>query len=302
LRDQVAAGKVLVLLLKDPARAQPAASTLSRLLEHGPLTLDEARPDNYALLAEIDFRHPLFAPFADPRFSDFTKIHFWKYRRLDVTSIPGARVIAKFDTGDPALVEVPVGKGRVFVLTSGWQPGESQLALSTKFVPLLYSMLELSGGPPSAPASYHVGQTVPLPIQLAKATASVTLQQPDGKVLTLAAGETNFTQTRLPGIYRVNSGSAEKRFAVNLDAAESLTTSLPPDELERFGAPVLSRNAQTEPARVAAQTTQLQNTELEARQKLWRWFIAATLAVLVIETWLAGRAARRLPIPRGAPS
>jgi hypothetical protein len=105
------------------------------------LNVHEAQVRNYAMLAEIDFRHPLFAPFADPRFSDFTKIHFWKYRKLDARDLPNARTLAKFESGDPALLEVPVGKGKVFVLTSGWQPEDSQLALSTKFV-LLYAFLE----------------------------------------------------------------------------------------------------------------------------------------------------------------
>jgi len=49
-------------------------------------------PVNYAMFAEIDFKHPLFAPFADPRFSDFTKIHIWKYRKLDAAGIPDARM------------------------------------------------------------------------------------------------------------------------------------------------------------------------------------------------------------------
>ena len=29
---------------------------------------------------------------------------------------------------------------------AGWQPDDSQLAVSSKFVPLLYSLLELAGG------------------------------------------------------------------------------------------------------------------------------------------------------------
>src|SRR5207248_577239 len=116
--------------------------------------------------------------------------------------------------------------GRVFVLTAGWHPADSQLALSTKFVPLLYSILELSGGASSAPASYHVGDTVPLPAEAFQASTGVTIERPDGKSFALAAVETNFTQTLMPGIYRVISGSAPKRFAVNLDAAESRTTPL----------------------------------------------------------------------------
>ena len=39
--------------------------------------------------------------------------------------------------------------------------------------------------------------------------------------------------------------------------------------------------------------TMLQGLEAESRQKLWRWFIAATLAVLLVESALAGWTARK---------
>lgn len=39
--------------------------------------------------------------------------------------------------------------------------------------------------------------------------------------------------------------------------------------------------------------TVLQGMEAESRQKLWRWLIAAALAVLLFETVVAGRALRR---------
>jgi hypothetical protein len=37
----------------------------------------------------------------------------------------------------------------------------------------------------------------------------------------------------------------------------------------------------------------LQGAEAEGRQKLWRWFVVATLLFLLGESFLAGRAARR---------
>ncbi len=40
-----------------------------------------------------------------------------------------ARVLARFETGDPAIVEKAVGKGTLFVFASGWQPGDSPLGL-----------------------------------------------------------------------------------------------------------------------------------------------------------------------------
>ncbi|MBI3852414.1 MAG: BatA domain-containing protein [Verrucomicrobia bacterium] len=304
LHDQVAAGKnVLLVLAPLPGGAGggfvQGAATLARLLGVDSLAVEEARPSNYAMLAEIDFRHPLFAPFADPRFSDFTKIHFWKYRRLDATTIPNARVVAKFDSGDPAVVDVPVGKGRVIVLTSGWQSDDSQLALSTKFVPLLYSILDLSGAATPPPVQYHVGDVVPLASSPPGRGQGWVLRAPDGSQLNLSPAETNFSQTMTPGIYSVDS-QPSKRFVVNLDAAESRTAPLPLEELERLGAPV-GRQTQTV-AREAARKVQLQTAELEGRQKLWRWFIVATLVALLVETWLAGRTARRLVTPVEATS
>jgi hypothetical protein len=291
LREQVNAGKTLLMVLDGAA----TEGTLARLLGLDHLELEDGRVTTYAMLAEIDFRHPLLAPFADPRFSDFTKIHFWKYRRLDAAAIPGARVLAKFDSGDPAILETPIGKGHVLVLTSGWRPQESQLALSTKFVPLLYSMLEQSGGAPPVAAQYHVGDLVSLASLVGAEHGPLIIRTPDGQELNLAVTETNFSQTMTPGIYTVASVQPPKRLAVNLDPSESRTTPLAPDELERLGVP-LSTQAPAS-VRQTARQVRLQNAELENRQKLWRTLLLAALTVLLLETWLAGRTARRAVIP-----
>jgi hypothetical protein len=294
LRGQLLAGKIVIFAPKSAV----SAPTLARLLGRDTVAMEEAKPDKYAMLADIDFRHPLFAPFADPRFSDFTKIHFWKYRRLEPSAIPEARIVARFDSGAPALLEAPVGKGRLLVLTSGWQPEDSQLALSSKFVPLLYSLLELTGGLTTAPSQYLVGDPVAL---TGPPGAALTLRAPDGTTVPLAAGATNFTQTRQPGIYALTSATPAKLFAVNLDPAESRTLPLSVDELEHRGAPVTATvpvNAAGEAKRQAI----LQSSEAESRQKLWRWLIAAALAVLVGESALAGWTARRSIAVEGTPA
>src|SRR5581483_8909122 len=143
IRAQVTGGKSALVVVDSSA----LQSTLRGLLQQEQLKIEEVRPPSYAMLGEIDFRHPIFSPFADPRFSDFTKIHFWRYARLDANQLSDAHALARFDSGDPALLEVPTGAGRILILTSGWQPESSRLALSSKFVPLLYSILE-SGGVP----------------------------------------------------------------------------------------------------------------------------------------------------------
>lgn len=280
LRSSAESGKTLVAAPK----AAAFAATLGALLGREAVTLTEARPSNYAMLSEIDFQHPLFAPFADPRFSDFTKIHFWKYRKLDAASIPGARSVARFDSGDPALLEVPIGKGRLYLLTSGWQPDDSQLAVSSKFVPLIWSLLEQGGGVATFSTQFAVGDAVPLPPGTGVRTAA-------GATVPLEARAAEFTATAQPGVYELTGGARPQRFAVNLDANESRTAPLAVDELEQLGVPV----ARATPVAVgpAENKTLLQGVEAENRQKLWRWFIAATLAVLLAESLLAGWTARR---------
>ncbi len=291
LQEQVRQGKTVLFAPVNVA----AATTLGNLLGQERVPVEEGVVRNYAMLGEIDFRHPLFAPFADVRFSDFTKIHFWKYRRFDATTIPNARVVAKFDNGDAAIVEIPIGKGRVIVFASGWQPEDSQLVLSTKFVPLLCAALELSGGTMSPASQIVVGKPVPFAADLVRAEAAVAVTLPDGAALQLVAGETNFTQTTMPGIYQAKVGMMEQRFAVNLDAMESRTAPVPLDELERLGVPTAKPEAAIATPRTDAKSL-APSAEIESRQKLWRWFIIATLGVLLLETALAGWTARKSPV------
>lgn len=287
LRTLLARGRCVLFVPQDAA----AAATLAEIAPGAAVPVEDAQPKDYALLGEMDFRHPLFAPLADPRFSDFTKIRFWKHRRFDLAARPETRVLARFDSGAPAMFEAPAGAGRVVVWAAGWQPAESQLALSSKFVPLLHALLDLSAGPPPATGQFVVGDAIPLPMSAAQTPPEFTVLRPDGTSVKLGAGDTHFTDTTEPGVYQLTAGGTVTRWAVNLAPAESRVTPLPPDELERLGVPVAA--GRPAPELAAARETRLQQAELENRQKLWWWVLLATLAVLLTETALAGFAARR---------
>ncbi|MBC7367625.1 MAG: BatA domain-containing protein [Undibacterium sp.] len=284
LRGQVSAGKTVLAAPKNAA----AAASLAPLLGVAAIPAEEGRPKNYAMLAEIDFQHPLFAAFADPRYSDFTKIHFWKYRRMDFSALPTARMLAKFDGGDPALVEVPVGKGRVVVLASGWNTEDSQLAVSSKFVPLLYALLEHSGAVRVDVGASLVGSS----LDLGAHEGAGKLLSASGASVEVAADAVTSAPITAPGIYRlVNERGLVRSFAVNMDPMESRTAPMAADELERLGAPV----AHAKPAvgNEAARQVALRGAEAEGQQKLWRWFIIATLLLLLVESLLAGRTMRK---------
>jgi hypothetical protein len=295
MRQYLTNGGTALLVMNDPQIAQ----TLGSLSGIPAVSASEASLGNYAMFGAMDFTHPLLAPFSDPRFGDFTKIRFWKHRQLAPEQLPGARVIASYDNNDPAILEVPVGRGRVFVFTFSWRPADSQFALSSKFVPMLYSLLDQAGGITAQIAQFRVGDVVELgALAVQNNAANLSVRKPDGSQIQLASGETSFTQTDLPGVYEVQGIATPAKFAVNLDAAESRTAPLPTDELERLGVPM--KSDVVTPAFQAAQLQTQHNTELEARQKLWRWLIVAALAVLLVETWLAGWITRRSAAPAEA--
>ena len=121
-----------------------------------------------------------------------------------------------------------------------------------------------------------------------------TVRKPDGVEVQLAAGETRFKQTDLPGVYAITSAQPPVRFAVNLDAVESRTAPLPVEELMRIGVPL--KPHEVELTKQIEQKRRLHDAELESQQKLWRWLIVAALVVLLMETWLAGWLTRRSAI------
>src|SRR5260221_4371560 len=78
LRRFAQAGGDVLYVLQDVS----AVKTAAELLDEKDLKIEESPARDFSLLGRVDTRHPLFAPFADARFGDFTKIHFWKHRRM----------------------------------------------------------------------------------------------------------------------------------------------------------------------------------------------------------------------------
>ena len=280
-------GRLVVMPMTSPASAE----ALGRLLEIPGLTATEAVVREYALLAQIDFQSPLFAPFADPRFSDFTKIHFWHHRQFDAAKLPGAQVLASFESRDPAILRVPIAKGGVIVFTSSWRPLDSQLALSSKFIPLLNAILDESSGLPPARAQYFVGDEIILP----PGPQSCTMRKPDGTEASVPAGG-KFAGTDLPGIYVANPG--ELRFVVNLDPEESRTSPLGRDQLAALALPL---DATATASETAARGVHALGADAEQRQKLWRWLVVAAVMFLLVETAIAAKLSATHRNPEATP-
>jgi hypothetical protein len=278
LKKYLEQGGDVLWVLADPS----SAAALSQL-SGTPIQASEAPAERFALIARMEYDDPLFAPFSDARYSDFTRIHFWKHRRLSFTDNSGMRTIAWFDNQDPFLVERRIGKGRLLIAASSWSPADSQLALSTKFVPLMDGLLKRDDGT-SLDAQYAVGE----PVRLSNAAAEKTLIKPDGERVIL---ETDlFDKTDHTGVYQVQAGAHQTRFAVNISGSEGRTTPMAAEDFAQWG---VRMGAQPVAEEQIARQRQLQTAEIENRQKIWQWLIVAAMIAIGAETALAGRLTRR---------
>jgi len=332
LKQYLESGRTALLVMKSPQ----SAATVAALTGIDNLQSEEAEIDGYAMLDQIEFNHPLLAPFAEPRFGDFTRIHFWKHRRIDMTDLPDARVLASFDSNEPALFEQPVGTGSLLVLASdsnepalfeqpvgtgsllvlasSWHPSDSQLALSSKFVPLLYSILEYGGVLVGQRSQHFVGDSIPISPMPAPSTSSgqalslpngsqsadLKIRKPDDSVINHDHNQQSFAEADQPGIYTIESSAGDRLFAVNLSVAECRTIPMSVEDLEGLGVSLgqsSSVPASSVPAELVKQAARRSSfVDLESDQKLWRWALVALLAAALIETWLAGWLSRPRPI------
>lgn len=244
------------------------------------LTITPDTSDDYRMLAEVKTEHPVLKPFADPKLRDFTKLRFWKHRVISVPNQKSLEILASFDNGHPAILSARMGKGTLIVLASGWHPADSQLALSTKFVPLLYGWLAAAGFSHDPAATLFVGDELPL-----DAAQPHTITDPAGKTHSLKAGEA-FTTVDI-GLHQIQTGSQVQTIAVNLAPEEGRVLPVEPAKLAEHGVKLAaSAEAQSD----AASTDQrLTASDTEQRQHLWWWFLTALLAILLLETAVAGR-------------
>ena len=247
--------------------------------------VSEAEVRQYAMLESIDFKHPLFADLSDSKFNDFSKIRFWKHRRLETQQHDAWRILAKFDDGSPALICKEHGTGKLWILMAGWQPSESQLALSTKFVPFISSLYRMATPVIQDPSSYRVGMSLEIPSDhrvLDPTGNEVNRDGLDGKASKMIV----FSE---PGIYRrIVPNGTESLLAVNLVESESNTSVGSLERLEKLGVVMTDRNSTIKDD---ASRRQLRAVELESQQGWWRWVIVGVLGIIGLESLLCIRKA-----------
>jgi hypothetical protein len=288
LRRMTEAGGVILAAV----RSVEMAESLKRLLPEG-LTWTEAEVADYAILTANDLNSRLLAPFADSRLSDFSSIRFWHYRQLQGLPVnDSVKVLAAFDSGSPAIVEFRTpGDGRIFLMTAGWQPQDSQLALSSRFPPLLLQLVRIAFPGQSTARLHDVGTS----LALSGLTSSQQwqLRRPDGTAAADQSSSITAVVLDEPGRWTLSEETQEgtkiSSLLVTVAASESRTEPLPEGQLQAMGlapdvAQVSTDDKSQQPAVNAAE---LDAQELESQQKYWRYLLLAGMACLLLESLLA---------------
>ncbi len=282
LRKYVQSGGNVLWVLDGNTDLAAAQASLRIVGGVADLRLSESKVNDYVMWSKIDFANPLLRAFADVKYNDFTKIRYWSHRNIE--GLPDSwNVLARFDDGNVAWTESTDTDGHLWVMTAGWQPKESQLALSTKFVPLVFGMLGQSDAD-FALQSLVVGDGIKH-----ETSAGTTLELPDATVVKFEDKSGEFVAST-PGFYQLVEGERKRTFAVNVAEFESRTSPLPLDELERYG---VALGTIDESPVAAEQQRQRRDVELESRQRLWQWLLCGVLLLLGLESWLGGFLNRR---------
>ena len=260
---------------------------MQQWLEAPNLGIDDVKSKDYGLLQSLNLDHPILSVFRDSRYSDFTNLHFWNYRELQNLPDAGVQILAEFDTGPAAWLLGSRGKGRFIVMTSGWKPSDSQLALSTKFIPLLYSVLQPVLESKTQSRQFFVGDQIKLSkFNNGNVAGSVSIIPPrNNDVASIKSGDVFLPYK--PGLYTVKGSDWSEIFAVNIIPSESRTEPIPMDQFQRLGLPM--NDLEITPELLASDAAE--KTEAH-RHEYWQWALATMLLFVIIETVLAAKGSR----------
>jgi hypothetical protein len=152
----------------------------------------------------------------------------------------GGRVALRFDDGAPAILEKPVGLGRVILVTTSLDEQWSLWPLWPSFVPLVQEITQVASMGRGGQRGRLVGDSLDAAVPVAVGDASIEIQRPGGERdqvrATVEGTEAGFVfgPAVEPGVYEARIPPPllkTELFAVNFDTAESRLANFTPNEL-----------------------------------------------------------------------
>jgi len=279
------AGGGLIVILSNNVRAETYNREWDTLL---PVELEDRnfvrqQDKMFTAITEVNWDHPIFFIFQDLHKAAVASTQFYSYWRMSERD--DATVLARFDEGDPALVEKAVGQGKIIVFASSLDPVWTDFPLRSAYVPFWYRVTQYTAGWQSAPAALRVNRVLPVASATGDepgSSGSWNIIDPQGqRVLGLDQDNPDFIQLKIPGHYEIRSNKKTDWVAVNTPPEES---DLARVSLEEFHAVFVPREGRVEESSLEASVL-----ERDRQQSLWWILLVAACLVFMTEGWIANR-------------
>lgn len=238
-----------------------------------------------ARIAQVRWRHPIFAALSDPVYSDLGQVRFEQYFRMPYSEAVTDTVLATIGDAAPAIIERGLGEGHVLVMNMTPNDAWTDLPRRPSYIVMLDRMVSyLTGG--TARNTFSLGEVVRITLPENATDAPVTVRPPTGAVMTVAS--TPSATRRVvqieglaePGVYEVRyaSTAGDARFPVVVQAGGGESVMVPAD--------AQTLGAWWEPAsfNVIRPDARTGRVELKVERMLLEpWLIVAACAVLLAE-------------------
>ena len=214
------------------------------------VTATGAKPEPRAL-APADVRHPVFQPFA----SNTATLGLVTFQSVARVGGSACQTLARFTTGEAALVECPAGDGHALVFASDLDNRWNDFPVHATFVPFLHEVVRYLASAHAHAAEYLVADAPP-----------GAPRQPGVAVLSDGS----------------RSGAAPRTVAINVDPREADPARLSVEDFQ--SAVTRLKNVQMSEGRAEAR-------QQEDRQHLWQYALALMALLLAVEGVIAAKTA-----------
>ncbi|MBN1569140.1 MAG: BatA domain-containing protein [Acidobacteria bacterium] len=294
LQDFVASGGGLAVVLGDFVQAAEFNRSFGSWLPVRMLESSVARrragdrpAEQYSLMTDIRMDHPVFQPFNRPHSGTFSSTRFFYHAVVSAGS--GAEVVAKFDSGDPALITMNFEKGRVLLFASSADDASNDFPLKAVYAPFWQQTLRYLENFREPRHWHEVGDIINARELLMEAALrqskknpgpdeSVVILDPAKKRMALSP-DPNLAVMEMAGFYEVRTMNLNASLAANIASRESDLTH---GNAEEMTAGWLSTKQVT-----FAQEERLTPEEQDRNRHFWVFLLAGALLFLISESILS---------------
>lgn len=252
----------------------------------GDLVGDPQAHDQFVRLAPGSFTHPALLGFSENADSGLFLARIHRFVAVEPTPVR-AEVALRYTDGHPALVFQSFGKGLVALVTTSADMSWTNLPAKGDYVSLIVELVTYLAPSSAAHRTLVVGDMVNESLGAHEPSFPLRVTDPDGSVgkarllLTSGAFSLEYGPIEQVGTYRVSIGPREVTYVGNIDGRESSLRSAGERNL---------RDALNCPfTYVGAADLHLIALTRKASSEFGPALLYAVLALLVLETWLAGR-------------